>query len=436
MGGPLLAAVTTGPASAAIGVIEVTGPGALDALRPAFRPRSADARFAPGTLTLGTLHDDGRLLDEAFLVFRPAAESWTGEELVELQCHGGPVVLDAVLEALEKRGARRGTAADLAARAVRNGKIDAIQAEALACLANARTPLAARVFLDQWNGRLSQILRELLALPPGQLAENLGSLLATVPFGLALSNPPTVVLAGPPNAGKSTLFNAILGADRAIVHETPGTTRDPVDDVVAQGGIPIRLVDTAGVCGRGLSADTRVVPDGGGQPRLAGRGCPVSPSDNPGEGETGQTPPTDNPDLPAAAESATLRALAGADAVLWVVDATQPIPDALQSLAATHAFPSAWVFNKADLLQPGTGNREPGTAPAYCVSALTGQGVPELSSALPGLIGLTNAPPPGAPCVFTERQRDALEAARRALPDSPRGRILLSGLLDQGSQNA
>ncbi len=428
-----LAAITTGPAPAAIGVIEVSGPGALAAATACFRAKREDdirattrvaprgagracppklqqerrrvpARmFLPGSPVLGTLHDDGHPLDEAFLVYVPPSDSWTGEDLVELHCHGGPVVLDAVLEALEKRGVRRGTPADLASRAVRNGKMDRIQAEALACLANARTPLAARVYLDQLNGRLSQFLRELLELPPGQLAEKLDSLLATASLGLALSNPPRVVLAGPPNAGKSTLFNALAGADRAIVHETPGTTRDPVDALIAPAGIPIRLVDTAGVEGRPLWPPGR---------------C----SDPP------RPPPVgDGFDPTAAAEAATLDALDQADAVLWVVDTTQPVPDALRSLAASTRLPSAWVFNKCDLLQAGS--PEPGAAPAHAVSALTGQGVPELSAALPALAGLAAVPSPGAPCVFTVRQRDALEAARRALPDLDRARQAVSALL-------
>jgi tRNA modification GTPase len=415
IGGSPVAALTTGPAPAAIGVIEVSGPGALAAAAACFRrvggacgpdsrpgelcplaPRPAPAApFPPGAFVLGTLHDDNRPLDEAFLVYRPPGESWTGEELVELQCHGGPVLLDAVLDALEKRGVRRGTAADLADRAVRNGKIDRIQAEALACLAKARTPLAARVFMDQFNGCLSQFLRDVLASPPGHIAEKLVPLLATAPFGLALSRPPTVVLAGPPNAGKSSLFNASVGADRAIVHDAPGTTRDPVDDLIAPGGIPIRLVDTAGVVGGVCDPDSQAV---------------------------------DPLPLAAAAESATLRALASAAAILWVVDATQPVPETVRSLAASIKIPSAWVYNKMDLLQPGTRNPEPGTTPAYYVSALTVHGVPELISALPILAGLGHVPPPGSPVVFTTRQRDALESARRALPDAARARACLAAL--------
>jgi len=483
-----LAAVTTGRAPAAIGVIEVSGPGALAAAGACFsrvggvcpptsepfspaadNPDLPAAPFPPGTTTLGTLHDGGSPLDEALLVYLPPSQSWTGEELVELHCHGGPVLLDAVLEALERRGVRRGTLADLAARAVRNDRMDPVQAEALEALAPARTPLAAWVYLDQWNGRLSRDLRDLLDSPPDRFAEKLDSLLVTASFGLALSHPPRVVLAGPPNAGKSTLFNALVGADRSIVHETPGTTRDPVDALIAPDGIPIRLVDTAGVgdaggvgpasvpidsilgfggagpttCeppgGRGLSAEARAVPRDGGQPRScapslpANRGCPPPTGTTPPCG--GQTPPTDNPaPLAAAAQAAALRALASADAVLWVVDATRPVPDAFAPLAAGTQGPSAWILNKIDLLPNDDPAlplplERPGQAPVLRVSARTGRGIPELAATLPALAGLVSVPPPGAPCVFTARQRDALKTARLALPDLARARQAVSTLL-------
>jgi tRNA U34 5-carboxymethylaminomethyl modifying GTPase MnmE/TrmE len=364
--------------------------------------------------------------------------------------------------------------------------MDAIQAEALEALARARTPLAARVYLDQLNGRLSQILRKLLTLPPDQLAENLDLLLSTASFGLALSSPPSIVLVGPPNAGKSTLFNALVGADRAITHHEPGTTRDPVDDLIAPGGIPVRLVDTAGIDGgetpgRGWnpaphdiahegrpSTVARTSPETEERPSLSRESLPTPSGDesrdtaapdanarpaSPGRGglprrsaeREGGTPAPPDP-ITSAAHDAASRALANADAVLWIVDATQPVPDALQSLAASHPAPAAWVFNKCDLLESGipnpeseireaesgTRNPEPGTTPTYAVSALTGRGVPELASALPALADLAAVPPPGAPCVFTARQRDTLATIRAALPDTSRAQQILSGLLAGG----
>lgn len=392
-----LAAVVTGPGPGAIGVIEVHGPGALAAVAALFRPHGAGADLGSGALVYGTLADDRGPIDEVLVCVRPGAASWTGEPVVEVHGHGSPAALEAALEALERRGVRRAAPRDLLERASATGRLGRIRLEALEALARARTLPAARAFLDQLHGALAGAVRELLTpeADPAALGRRLDDLLATARFGLALSAPPHVVLAGAANAGKSTLFNALVGADRAIVHPSPGTTRDPVDEVIAPEGIPLRLVDTAG---------------------LRGGGAPAAGS------------------VEAASLAATAEAAGSADLVLVVVDAAGPTPPEVRAFAEALRRPSAWVFNKIDLLPAGA---RPHAAPdgsrhLFFVSAREAWGVAELARALPALAGMPPAPAPGSACVFTARQRDALAAARAALPDAARARERLARFLAGG----
>jgi len=220
--------------------------------------------------------DDGEALDRAVVTFYAGPASYTGEDLVELSCHGGRLVPQLVLDACVRAGARRADPGEFTRRAYLRGKLDLVQVEAVADLIEARSRAFHRAALGQLERGLSSrivALREALVgleaqlahhidfpeeddppVPLGRIAEraaevvaDLDSLLATAPEGELLREGALTVLAGRPNVGKSSLFNALAGEERAIVTEHPGTTRDALEVVVQLGGFPFRLIDTAGL---------------------------------------------------------------------------------------------------------------------------------------------------------------------------------------------
>jgi tRNA modification GTPase len=215
-------------------------------------------------------------LDEVLAVVMRAPHSYTGEDVVEVHCHGGSQILRSVLDLFLAAGARLARPGEFTERAFLNGRLDLAQAEAVAALIGARSEQAARVALGQLEGRLSrqllkftEELRELLALleahidfPDDDLGcldrqaltarsatvrREMSELLRTFDTGRALREGVTVLILGRPNVGKSSLLNALLGEARAIVTEVPGTTRDTVEEQLVLGGLPLRLIDTAGV---------------------------------------------------------------------------------------------------------------------------------------------------------------------------------------------
>src|SRR5213079_919245 len=218
----------------------------------------------------------GEVVDDALVACFPAPRSYTGDDLVELSTHGGLLVPAAALAALVAGGARPAAPGEFSRRAVLNGKIDLLQAEATADLIDAGSPAQARRALQQLDRglsrRLEQLRTELIELEallayeidfpeedegpvrPERVTnawraarERVARLLRTAPEGERLREGALLVIAGPPNAGKSSLFNALLGRERAIVTEVPGTTRDAIEAYAVIAGFPFRLVDTAGL---------------------------------------------------------------------------------------------------------------------------------------------------------------------------------------------
>ena len=270
-----IAALATAPGKAGIAVVRVSGPDAF-----AVAERLVGFRPQPGCFRLAKVKGNGRqpgaAIDMALVLAFAKPRSYTGEDVVEFQCHGGSVTPRRVLEACFTAGARLAIRGEFTERAFLNGKLDYEQAESVLALINAKTERAADDALEGLEGRGRREARELYdfalnvsstlehsldvsedELPDGflesvsemmsELDNRLGAAVVRLKQGKLLREGALVVLAGPPNAGKSSLMNALLGENRAIVSERPGTTRDSIEEWLDVGGYPVRLVDTAGM---------------------------------------------------------------------------------------------------------------------------------------------------------------------------------------------
>ncbi|MDB5234869.1 MAG: tRNA modification GTPase MnmE [Hymenobacter sp.] len=272
-----IVALSTPPGAGALAVVRLSGPDAV-AVTAAIFSKKKFAQAAGHTLHYGTLRDSasGEILDEVVAALYRAPRSFTREDVVEISCHGSDYVVRQVLASLLRQGARLAEAGEFTKRAFLNGAMDLAQAEAVADLIAADSALSHRVALNQLRGGFSQELRDLrgqlikfaalleLELDFGEedvefadrtglarlLAEVRGvvaGLLRSFELGNVIKNGITAVIAGRPNAGKSTLLNALLREERAIVSATPGTTRDFIEDEVSIEGLRFRFVDTAGL---------------------------------------------------------------------------------------------------------------------------------------------------------------------------------------------
>ncbi|MCC6625142.1 MAG: tRNA uridine-5-carboxymethylaminomethyl(34) synthesis GTPase MnmE [Deltaproteobacteria bacterium] len=379
-----IAAIATA-AGGGVGIIRMSGPDAISLAMRHFHALGDDpARRLPRRLVHGVMVDaEGHALDEGLAVVMPGPRTFTGEDVAELHLHGGALHLARCLAVLVAAGARPAEPGEFSRRAFLNGKIDLTRAEAIADLVAARTDRALAQARQHLRGALwdrAMAAREALLsiraeievnidfvtedVPPfdadalaarcERLAADLGRLAATHRLGRLVRDGARVVLAGPPNAGKSSLFNALLEADRAIVTPIPGTTRDTLEESVDMGGVPVVLIDTAGL---------RETLD------------PVE----------------------ALGVARTHDAMAAADLVVVLVPPGEAPPA---------AHPGLIVRSKADL----TGALDPG---ALAVSATTGQGLDDLRRAIAQRLGVDGA---GDELVLArERQRAAVQAAADAV---------------------
>ena len=274
-----IAAIATIQAPSAIGIVRLTGPDTRHILDGVFAPANGRPMSAqtPRKLVFGRALDrSGGVIDEALAVLFPGPNSYTGEDCAEIHCHGSPVVLDEVLAAAFARGARQARGGEFTQRAFLSGRMDLIQAESVADLIDAESAGAARNAVGQLQGRMSRSVggiydalmdvvsrfyaivdypdEEIEPLQQAQIeqtlaesAERLDALLATFSRGRLLKSGVPAVILGKPNAGKSSLLNALLGYDRAIVTDIAGTTRDTVEEKVLVGNVLLRLCDTAGI---------------------------------------------------------------------------------------------------------------------------------------------------------------------------------------------
>lgn len=273
-----IAAIATPPGTGGIGIIRISGPGALAILQRVFTPSHRHALLKSHTLYHGTVAGrDGRVLDEALAVFMRAPRTYTREDVVELHSHGSYLVLSSILGEVLHFGARLAEPGEFTKRAFLAGRIDLTRAEAVIDLLQAKTGKGAELAVGQLQGRLFQRIEEIrqglvnilavlevaidfpeddielidrqhLLTQLGQRVEApLNELIAMADRGKIYREGITIVIAGLPNVGKSSLLNALLQEERALVTPVPGTTRDTIEEIISIKGVPARLVDTAGI---------------------------------------------------------------------------------------------------------------------------------------------------------------------------------------------
>jgi len=385
-----IAAEATARGRGAIALIRVSGPAAFAIVKRHVVPWPENQRQA----TLCTIRDgNGDVLDEALVTTFVAPASFTGDDVVEIATHGGAIVPTLVLAALVASGARVALPGEFTRRAVLNGKLDLVQAEAIGDLIDSTSRAMQRVAMTQLDGGLSRRIEQLrdgviglesliaydidfpeeddgpiprsrVSAATRSVLTSLNDLLETAPAGELVRNGALVVIAGAPNAGKSSLFNAMLGRSRAIVTEIPGTTRDAIEAVLDAGPWPIRLVDTAG-----LRETTDVV-------ELLG------------------------------IEVAT-RYLSSADVVLACGDSAEDVSRTMAAVSQLTEAPVIPVRTKGDLAPSAEKNT---------VSATTGQGVRELLDMVAEVVSERHGRVPlDAPILTRERQRFCVEQAREEM---------------------
>ena len=271
----VIVALATPPGIGAIGVIRLSGNGSIALINDMFPSKDLSVQKG-NTLHVGLLLDGNKLLDEVVLSLFKGPRSYTGEDVIEISCHGSPYIQQQVMEACIRRGARLANPGEFTLRAFLQGKMDLVQAEAVADLIASGTKAAQETALNQIRGGFSSVLaflreelikfsalieleldfsqedvefadRTALRTLLDQLETSVNDLLASFKLGNVIKNGVNVAIVGKPNAGKSTLLNALLKENRAIVSAIAGTTRDTIEEVLNIDGILFRLIDTAGI---------------------------------------------------------------------------------------------------------------------------------------------------------------------------------------------
>ena len=389
-----IAAIATASGRGGIGIVRVSGP-----LSGHMAEMFCTRLPAPRVSTLASITDNNnRLIDSALLIFFPAPNSFTGESVLEIHGHGGAMVLDQILERVIELGARLARPGEFSERAFLNDKIDLAQAEAIADLIDASSHKAARAAVrsleGQFSAKINALLEELIELrifvesaidfpeeeidfiSEGQVADKtrallnkVNSLIENATQGKLLRDGMTIVIAGKPNAGKSSLLNALSGSQSAIVTEIPGTTRDLLKETISIDGLPLNIVDTAG----------------------------LRDSDDPVEREGIRR---------------ARKQIDNADCVLNVIDLTDPGQDKEDVIMASEKITVINVYNKIDLTGADLSTVDSkGLQQSVYLSAKTGQGLAQLRAVLKNLVGYDS----GSEGVFIARRRhlDALNRVQK-----------------------
>jgi tRNA modification GTPase len=397
-----IAAISTPPGEGAIALVRISGENAIQVADKIFRGKKQPSQFASHVQHLGQIVGaENQLIDQAVLSVHRAPASYTGEDLVEISCHGGTLVSAKVLDACLRAGARAARPGEFTERAFLSGKMDLTQAEAVIDLIRARTDLALRSATEQLEGRLGDQIRkirdQLIALlahinasidfpeediEPDEnetlcarldtVRNGITELLATADQGRVLREGVRVVIYGATNAGKSSLLNGLLGYDRVIVSDTHGTTRDTIEETVNLDGVPIRLLDTAGL----RASDSELEREG---------------------------------------IARTQKSLQLADLRLHIADRNVAKPAHFNGVASD--LGELVVLNKSDLPE----HNDWKDSPALRISCTTGDGLPQLKQEILARIHQQNLRPENTIAINT-RHRDCL---RRALESCDRGRAAL-----------
>ncbi|MHB9149038.1 MAG: tRNA uridine-5-carboxymethylaminomethyl(34) synthesis GTPase MnmE [Thermoleophilia bacterium] len=427
-----IVAISTAVGAGAIGIVRLSGPEAIELGERVFRPRRGPGlkESAPSHVRYGHVIDPEHEVpvDEVLAVAMRAPTTYTREDVVEIHCHGGPAAQRAVLRLLIRLGARPAEPGEFTRRAYLSGRIDLTQAESVAGIVRARTSSALRASVRQLSGGLSQRLRDIRAVLVGGLAQleagidfteediedldreslaeelespsaDIKALLETALLGRALESGVRTAIVGRPNVGKSSLLNALLMRERAIVSDIPGTTRDTVEELIEVAGIPLQLVDTAG-----LRTSQDIVEQLGVERSHA--------------------------------------AIREADLVLVVLDVSAPISaEDVEVFGGLDVRRTIVVGNKRDMIPDGpsdeAGWREYAKhallgAPdregralegwqSLAVSALTGAGMDELRDAIERVVVGEGGVDLDEPILATERQRALAEEAAASLGAALRG---------------
>ncbi len=411
-----IAAIATPAGFGGIGIVRVSGEKSLHIAKTLFRPLSNNfTDFRPWTLHRGLVHSlSGKNLDEALVVYMPGPKSYTGEDCVEFQCHGSMAILRAVLEAILQAGARLADRGEFTRRAYLNGRLDLSQAEAVAEVIHAPSLQGAQMALSKLQGLLSLRVQNLrakledlrlymtvsidfpeeevgpvenatLLKEAKELITSLDTLLASFERSKIWREGFTVALAGPVNAGKSSLLNAFLGQERAIVTSQPGTTRDFLEESLLLDGVPARIIDTAGL--REL-----IQHEGTSHAEIELEGM-----------RRGQEKAKE------------------ADVILLLVDGCEGMSDVVLSCAKSYSPQRiVLIWNKIDIAPPPSSwfsEQEPSVAARCAVSAQNGLGLEELASTIKRIAmeNLSSQEPDTDNLVPNVRQAQMLAEARAAL---------------------
>ena len=406
-----IAAVATAPGTGGIGIIRISGPQAVEIADTVFHTPSGKklASLHTHTINYGHVVDpaSGETIDQVLVMLMRAPHTYTGEDTVEIQCHGGPFVEQRILETVVSAGAAPADRGEFSKQAFLNGKMDLSQAEAVMDLITSASEMSRRASIEQLAGNLAkeienqcallldlttlieanidypeydieEVTYEKLLSEVSAVLERLEELYRTADSGIRIHQGVRTVILGRPNVGKSSLMNRILGRERAIVTEIAGTTRDVIEESVDLDGVPLRLIDTAGIR------------------------------------ETLDTVEKIGVDL-------ARKAAEGADLVLWLLDASaldsaELEEDPVEMLDFLKEKQYIILINKNDLTEDRTRPAFlPEDAPLIWVSAVTGDGIKELSTRIRQMFFSGAVQADSQPMITNVRQKDALRRALEAL---------------------
>lgn len=401
-----IAAISTPPGEGGIGIVRLSGANSSEIAGKIFTGKLRRRRLAYGRIINPA---SGEVLDEVLTALMPAPHTYTREDIVEINCHGGPLVLQQILELVLKMGARLAMPGEFTLRAFLNGRIDLSQAEAVIDIIKSRTSSSLKIALSGLEGNLSQEIKTLknnlmeslayltarIDFPEDEIEQQdvkpfiekdlkrVRELIASADAGIIYREGLKTAIVGRPNVGKSSLLNSLLRADRAIVTPVPGTTRDTLEETADIRGLPLVLVDTAGI-----TRSQNVIESLG--------------------------------------IERTYKAISQADLVLWLIDASEPLQSQdYDIMALLNSKRFLTVVNKIDL--PIQLNLSEIKGEYARISALTGQGLDELEEKILDMVSLISPTlldkggSRGAFLISHARHKDALSRAETALSHSLAG---------------